>query len=85
MLHDDRERGPKKEKPYKNWREIEVEKEYSGPRLEEKEELTAEWVVKLMEHFKEQKALHKRYTLQIIEKCKDYLTTYDSLVSYKID
>ena len=20
MLHDDRERGPKKEKPYKNWR-----------------------------------------------------------------
>jgi hypothetical protein len=41
MLHDDRERGPKKEKPYKNWREIEVEKEYNGPRLEEKEEVTA--------------------------------------------
>ena len=33
MLHDDRERGPKKEKPYKNWKEIEVEKEYSGPKL----------------------------------------------------
>ena len=33
MLHDDKERGPKGEKPYKNWREIEVEKEYDGPRL----------------------------------------------------
>ena len=43
MLHDDKERGSKVEKSYKNWREIEVEKEYSGPRLEEKEEVTAEW------------------------------------------
>lgn len=85
MLHDDRERGPKKEKPYKNWREIEVEKEYNGPRLEEKEEVTAQWVVKMMEYLKDQKLLHKRYALQIIEKCKDYLTTYDSLVSYKVD
>lgn len=36
MLHDDKERGPKVEKPYKNWREIEVEADYSGPRLEQK-------------------------------------------------
>jgi hypothetical protein len=35
-LHDDKERGPKKERPYKNWREIQVEQEYSGLRLEEK-------------------------------------------------
>lgn len=43
LLHDDKERGPKKERPYKNWREIQVEQEYTGPRLEEKEEVTAEW------------------------------------------
>jgi hypothetical protein len=33
-LHDDKERGPKKEKPYKNWREIVVENDYAGLRLE---------------------------------------------------
>lgn len=27
-------------------------------------------VVKLMQHYKDQKGLHKRYTLQLIEKCK---------------
>ena len=38
-----------------------------------------------MEHFKEQKRLHKRYTLQIIEKCKDILfNSYESLVDYTI-
>lgn len=29
-----------------------------------------------MESFKEQKPLHKRFTLQLIEKCKDILTSY---------
>ena len=66
MLHDDKERGPKKEKPYKDWREIQVEPEYKGPTLGENEEVTSEWVEKLMEHYKEQKHLHKRFTLQLI-------------------
>ena len=35
MLHDENERGPKKEKPYKNWRDIKVEPEYKGPTLSE--------------------------------------------------
>jgi serine/threonine-protein phosphatase 5 len=39
-----------------------------------------------MEYFKDQKRLHKRYTLQIIEKCKDILqNNYASLVDYTID
>lgn len=38
-----------------------------------------------MEHYKDQKSLHKRYTLQLIEKCKNILASYDSLVQYKID
>lgn len=37
MLHDVTERGPKVEKPYTNWREITVDNEYTGLRLEEKE------------------------------------------------
>ena len=35
MLHDDRERGPKKEKPYKSWKQINVETEYNGPTIKE--------------------------------------------------
>lgn len=37
-----------------------------------------------MDQFKNQKRLHKRYTLQIIEKCKDILFNYSSLVDYTI-
>lgn len=37
-----------------------------------------------MEYFKDQKQLHKRYALQIIEQCKDILMKYESLVEYPI-
>ncbi len=37
-----------------------------------------------MEHFKDQKQLHKRYALQLIETCKDILTKYESVVEYPI-
>jgi len=37
-----------------------------------------------MDYFKDQKKLHKRYFLQLIEICKDILTKYDSLVDYPI-
>lgn len=33
-----------------------------------------------MEHYKDQKSLHKRYTLQLIEKCKEIVEKYHSLV-----
>ena len=80
MLHDDRQRGPKKEKPYKSWKQINVEAQYNGPTIKEDGEITADWVVNLMEHYKDQKKLHKRFTLQLIEKCKNILMGYDSLV-----
>lgn len=38
-----------------------------------------------MEHYKNQKALHKRYTLQLIEKCKNILLNYQNVVSYKVE
>jgi serine/threonine-protein phosphatase 5 len=38
----------------------------------------------MMENFKDQKPLHKRYTLQIIEKCRDILMSYETLVDYPI-
>ena len=38
-----------------------------------------------MEHYKDQKHLHKKYTLQLIEKCKDIVSKYKSLVDYHIE
>lgn len=38
-----------------------------------------------MEHYKDQKSLHKRYTLQLIEKCKEIVEKYQSLVDYQIE
>ena len=38
-----------------------------------------------MEHYKDQKHLHKRFTLQLIEKCRNIVTSYDSLVDVKIE
>lgn len=41
MLHDEVDRGPKKEKPYKSWKDIVVEGDYSGPRLDDNGEVTS--------------------------------------------
>lgn len=38
-----------------------------------------------MDYYKDQKHLHKRYTLQLIEKCKDILTSYSNLVECKVE
>lgn len=37
-----------------------------------------------MEHFKDQKKLHKRFALQIIEIATETLSKYDTLVEYEI-
>ena len=39
----------------------------------------------MMEHFRDQKKLHKRYALQLIETCKERLKSYKSLVDYEIE
>lgn len=38
-----------------------------------------------MENYKDQKPLHKRFTLQLIEKCRNIVAAYDSLVDVKIE
>ena len=55
-----------------SWKDIEVT-DYSGPKLDEKGEVTAEWVVELMEYLRAQKRLHLRYVLQIIDKAQTVL------------
>lgn len=43
---------------------VAVEADYAGPKLDE--EVTLQFVEDLMEHFKNQKVLHKKYAYKVI-------------------
>ena len=62
-----------------------VEDSYTGPRLETIDDVTAEWVVSLMEHQRERKVLHKKYATMIIQKATEIFEPLDSLVEISID
>lgn len=51
--------------------DIVVEDGYTGPRLNSMEELTHDWVIKMMEYLRDQKVLHKKYAVMIILRCKE--------------
>jgi len=46
--------------------DIVVEASYSGPKLETIEDVTPEWIQNVMDHFRDQKKLHKKYATMII-------------------
>ncbi|KAJ4904130.1 Serine/threonine-protein phosphatase 5 [Raphanus sativus] len=62
---------------------IEVEPQYSGARIEG-EEVTLEFVKQMMEDFKNQKTLHKRYAYQIVLKTRQILQALPSLVDISV-
>lgn len=64
---------------------IAVESGYSGPRLESIDDVTAEWVVSLMEWQRERKVLHKKYATMIIQKATELFEPQDTLVDITID
>ena len=64
---------------------IAVEAGYSGPRLESIDDVTAEWVVSLMEWQRERKVLHKKYATMIIQKATELFEPQDTLVDITID
>lgn len=51
--------------------DIIVEASYDGPRLENIDDLTPDWVVSMMDYYKNQKVIHKKYATMIIMKCRD--------------
>lgn len=57
---------------------IEVASSYSGLHLPEI--MTAEWVISLMEEFKNQKPLHKKYVVQILLQIKQILSALPTVV-----
>ncbi|XP_013745007.2 serine/threonine-protein phosphatase 5-like isoform X3 [Brassica napus] len=62
---------------------IEVEPQYSGARIEG-EEVTLEFVKQMMDDFKNQKTLHKRYAYQIVLKTRQILQALPSLVDISV-
>jgi len=67
-----------------NLNEIIVPDSYTGPKLAEEEEITKEWVVKLLEHMKDQKVLHKKYLWILLLKVKDVLKALPTLVDVEV-
>lgn len=50
---------------------IKVDKEYSGPRLQDIDDITPEWVLSLIKWQKDQKLIHKKFATMIINKATE--------------
>ena len=68
-----------------NVNDIVVPDSYTGPKLAEDEEITKEWVLKLMDHMKNRKTLHKKYLWIILFKIKEILKALPTLVDVEVD
>ncbi|KAL3502844.1 hypothetical protein ACH5RR_037293 [Cinchona calisaya] len=62
---------------------IDVEPEYSGARIEG-DVVTLDFVKKMMDDFKNQKSLHRRYALQIVLQTREMLCALPSLVDINV-
>mmetsp|Transcript_14455 Transcript_14455/g.15961 ORF Transcript_14455/g.15961 Transcript_14455/m.15961 type:complete len:357 (+) Transcript_14455:1-1071(+) len=65
--------------------EISVEADYSGPKLDSVDDINADWVENLMEHFRDQKPLHKKYAIMIMLRAKEIFQSHATLVDVPID
>ncbi|XP_058219364.1 serine/threonine-protein phosphatase 5 isoform X2 [Rhododendron vialii] len=63
--------------------DLEVEPQYSGARIEG-DVVTIDFVKKMMDDFKNQKSLHRRYACQIVLQMRDMLRALPSLVDINI-
>lgn len=66
-----------------DYRSIEVEPQYSGARIEG-DVIALDFVKKMMDDFKNQKCLHKRYAFQIVLQIREMLRALPSLVDIDI-
>ncbi|KAL1294242.1 serine/threonine-protein phosphatase 5-like [Arachis ipaensis] len=62
---------------------IDVEPQYSGARIEG-DVVTLDFVKKMMDDFKNQKCLHKRYAFQIVLQTREMLKALPSLVDINV-
>ena len=61
-----------------------VEDKYDGPRLQDGSKLTVEFVDKLLEHYRDQKLLHRRYAFQILIDARTYFMSQPTLVNITV-
>ncbi|CAD8176897.1 unnamed protein product [Paramecium pentaurelia] len=65
--------------------DIIVEQGYDGPRIDNDiSEVTPEWCEKLMNHYKDQKKLHKKYAVMILQKVGEILKSQQNVVEYDV-
>uniref|UniRef100_A0A2N9IAR7 protein-serine/threonine phosphatase n=1 Tax=Fagus sylvatica TaxID=28930 RepID=A0A2N9IAR7_FAGSY len=64
-------------------RDLDVEPQYSGARIDG-DVVTLDFVKKMMDDFKNQKCLHKRYAFQIVLQMRDTLRALPSLVDINV-
>ncbi|XP_059450840.1 serine/threonine-protein phosphatase 5 isoform X1 [Corylus avellana] len=64
-------------------RDLDVEPQYSGARIDE-DVVTLDFVKKMMDDFKNQKCLHKRYAYQIVLQTREMLQALPSLVDINV-
>lgn len=62
---------------------IEVEPQYTGARIDG-DTITLDFVKQMLEDFKKQKCIHKRYALQIVLQARDLLRAVPSLVDVNV-
>lgn len=64
--------------------EIAVDASYTGPHLQDKT-VDEKFALALLEHFKEQKVLHRKYAYQILLQIKEYFSQQPTMVDVTID
>ncbi len=61
-----------------------VEDKYDGPKLENSTQVTVDFANLLLEHYKNQKLLHRRYAFQILLDARSYFMSQPSLVEITV-
>ena len=65
--------------------EIIVPANYDGPRLDSLDDITPEWIKQLMQYQKEEKKLHKKYLVMIVNEATKIFSKQETLVYVAID
>ena len=66
-------------------RKTNVEADYKGPKLDENNAITVEFVHSLIELYRDQKILHKKYAYEILFQMRDLLKPLSSLIEVNIN
>jgi serine/threonine-protein phosphatase 5 len=67
-------------------RKSNIEQDYKGPKLDqETRKVTLEFVLELIEYFKQQKVLHKKFAYEILFQIDAYFKSLPSLVDITVE